>query len=451
MSKALLCIIVILIAGCKAPETSPLRALTDEKQIVSEPLPVVNADPGQNNKIIEEPQGTLTLEKALALTLLKNPTLKAYSYDIRAAEARTLQAGLGPNPELEVEAENFAGSGSTGGFDSAETTISISQLIEVGNKAQKREKVASLESRMSRQDYEMKRIQTLSDVRTAFIELLAAQERAALLSELVSVSQQALSIVEQRVEAGTDSPLEKTRAAVGVSAAKIEQKQATGELTKAKIALASFWGCEQPAFTKVEGSLDTSAEIPDIELLQQQLLNSPRLKLIAAEIAVNRATTELEKAKAKPDVSIAGGYRRFNDTDESAFVFGVSIPLPISNRNQGGRMEAAARLSGSMERQRAVHIKAMNRLQEIYADLSNSISRVNEFKATVLPGAEEIFEASQEAYRQGKVNYLNVLDARKIHFESQNAYLDAVVSCRKSIIALEELTGQDINIQSNQE
>ena len=94
---------------------------------------------------IAEPNGVLTLGKALALTLMHNPELKAFSLEVRVAEARQLQAGLRPNPELDVEVENVGGTGPLRGFDGAESTIQLSQLIEFGNKAEKRRKIASFE------------------------------------------------------------------------------------------------------------------------------------------------------------------------------------------------------------------------------------------------------------------------------------------------------------------
>jgi len=93
---------------------------------------------------ITEPNGVINLRQALSLALMHNPELKAFSWDIRASEARTLQAGLLPNPEIEVEVEEVGGAGARSGFDGAETTIALSQLIELGNKQSKRSKLASL-------------------------------------------------------------------------------------------------------------------------------------------------------------------------------------------------------------------------------------------------------------------------------------------------------------------
>jgi cobalt-zinc-cadmium efflux system outer membrane protein len=394
---------------------------------------------------IAEPNGVLTLRQTLALTLMKNPVLKAYSLETRAADARALQAGLRPNPELGIEVENAGGSGSMSGFDSAETTIALSQLIELGNKAQKRKKVASLEKELSGWDYESKRIEVLTDAGKAFIELLAVQERTKLLTELVDVFQQALNSVTQRVAAGKDSPLEKAKASVALSNIQIEYKQALKELEQAKKILASFWGNEQPMFTQAQGQLDTVSDIPEMHVLKQKLMSNPQLARWETEIARNKAAADLAKSKSVPDISIGGGIRRFSETDDNAFVFGVSIPLPISDRNQGGRMEAAYNLSKSYEEQRAARIEVTNRFNHIYTELSVSLDKIKELQETVLPGAQEVFEASQEAYTQGKIDYLNVLDAQRTYFVSQTEYLEALETYHKAKTDMEGLVGQNIS------
>ncbi|MFA5253008.1 MAG: TolC family protein, partial [Phycisphaerae bacterium] len=97
--------------------------------------------------------------------------------ETRVAEARELQAGLWPNPALEIGVEDVGGSGGRSGFNAAETTIQLSQLIELGDKAQKRRNVASLEKELTGWDYEAKRLEILTEASKAYVELLAIQEK----------------------------------------------------------------------------------------------------------------------------------------------------------------------------------------------------------------------------------------------------------------------------------
>ena len=88
------------------------------------------------------PSGEITLEEAVSLALQHNPLLAAGTQALSAADARVVQAGLLPNPELEIEVENFGGSADLGGLEYAESTAVISQPILLGGKRSRRRAVA---------------------------------------------------------------------------------------------------------------------------------------------------------------------------------------------------------------------------------------------------------------------------------------------------------------------
>ncbi len=148
---------------------------------------------------IAEPNDIITLRQALALALMRNPELRAFSWATRASEARKLQASLWPNPELGVEVEDVGGTGGMSGFDGAETTIQLGQLIELNGKLRKRTRVASLEKELAELDYQAKRLDVLTDTTRLFVGVLAAQEQLVLAEELVQLSEQVLTTVSQRV------------------------------------------------------------------------------------------------------------------------------------------------------------------------------------------------------------------------------------------------------------
>ncbi len=147
-------------------------------------------------------EGPLTLGRVVRQVLLHNPALQAFSLETRAREAEALQAGLLPNPRLNVEVENVAGSGAFRGFESNETTIQLSQLIELGGKRAARAQAASLSRELAAWDYETARMDVLTRTSKAFTAVLSAQERARLARELVELAQTTLTTIEERVEAG---------------------------------------------------------------------------------------------------------------------------------------------------------------------------------------------------------------------------------------------------------
>ena len=403
---------------------------------------------------IVTPTGVITLRKALALALMHNPELKAFSWDVRVSEARQLQAGLWPNPELDVEVENVGGSGEFSGFDGAETTIQLSQLIELGGKSDKRIKVASLELELAGLDYEAKRMDVFTEVTKAFIEVLTAQQRLALTKELLQLSEELVGIVAKRVDAGKDSPLEKTKAAVAHSNIRIQHRQAAENLEFARKQLASTWAGQIPRFESVAGELDSLSPLPAIDQLTLLILQNPDIARWSVEIDKGRASLELEKARAISDITLSGGLKRFSETDDNAIVFGISVPLPISDTNQGGRLEAAYALAKAREEQRAVRSKIQMELVRAYQALSNSHTEATELDKNILQGAESVFKASRMSYSEGKLDYLHVLDAQRTLFEVKTQYINALGAFHAAKTDVERLIGspiESINVSVNED
>ncbi len=394
---------------------------------------------------IAEPTGVITLRKALALALMHNPELKVFSLETRAAQARELQAGLWPNPEIEVEVENVGGTGELSGFDAAETTIQLSQLIELGDKSQKRKKVASFEKELANLDYQNKRLEIFSEAAKAFILVLKAQEKLQLSNELLKLSAESFETVEKRVNAGKDSPVEKNRSSVALAKIKILHREAQRNLEYIRKQLASFWGQDKPLFKQAAGNLENVEQLPTLENLTNQLKLNPEYTRWEAEIKKSQAVLDLEKSKAVGDITIGAGLKRFNETDDNAVVFGISIPLPLSDRNQGAKQEAVYNLAKSREGQKAAWLKLQNEFNQTYQGFANSYSQATSLKNEVLPAASEMFNAATTAYQEGKVDYLNVLDAQRTLFDVRNEYIESLAAYHTTKVDVERLTGQSID------
>jgi cobalt-zinc-cadmium efflux system outer membrane protein len=380
---------------------------------------------------------------------MHNPELKAFSWDIRASEARTLQAGLLPNPEIEVEMEEVGGAGARSGFDSAETTIQFGQLIELAGKRSKRERLASLEGKLTGWDYEAKRLDVLTKVSFAFVGVLAAQERLTLAEELVRLSEGVMDAVAQRVEAGKDSPVDKTKAQVALAGARIEQKQAQRRLVSARKQLAATWGGISSAFEGVSGQLDATFPIPTEGELRALLEQNPDLARWAVEIESRLAAIELEKANAITDPTIFGGMQRFNEGDDTAVIFGLSIPVPAFNRNQGKILEAKYNLARAREQRGAVEANLYATMAETYQALSSAFIEVTDLRNEILPGAESAFDAARRGYREGKFNYLTVLDAQRTFFFARASYIESLATYHGARADVERLIGQSLPQPTN--
>jgi cobalt-zinc-cadmium efflux system outer membrane protein len=392
-----------------------------------------------------EPTGELTLRQALGLALLYNPELAAFSWEVRVKEAQALQAGLWPNPELAVELENFAGSGNFAGFDAAESTVSLSQLIELGGKRALRRSAGALEGQLAGWDYETRRLDLLTATTQAFVQVLTTQERLALATGLARLAERIQQSVADRVEAGKVSPVERRRAQITLAGARLAEGRVRLELTAARQALSARWGSAAPAFSRVAGSLSEVRAVPPMKRLAPLVAHNPDVARWEDEQRQRSTGLELERANAVPDLSVFVGGRQLRESDESALVAGISIPLPIFDRNQGGIAAARAALSQARQQGRAAHDQALTALAESYQRLVAAHDQAQALKDEILPMAEEVLAAAELGYREGKFGLLDVLDAQHTFFETKGQQLDALSAYHQARAAVERLiaTGLD--------
>ena len=389
----------------------------------------------------EEPNGVLTLKQALALAVLKNPDLASYSWEIRAREARALQAGVYPNPEMGLEIENWGGNKDYRRLDAAETTLAIRQLIELGGKRPKKVQLATLERDLARWDYETKRLDVLSEATKAFVNVAAEQERLTVLEELYRLAEQSRNIAAARVQAGKVSPIDETKSSAELAKTRIEMERAKRSLQAARKQLSLACGLPSPSFQKVEGAFDLASSIPSVDDLAVLVYRNPDLARWPSEIEQRKASLNLERASRIPDPSISVGVRRFNENEVTALVAGISFPLPLFNRNSGAIAEAEYRLIKAEEEHRAARRKIQAALAETYQALSSAFTEARILKDEVLPALQSAYEAAQEGYRYGKFGYLDVLDAQRNFFESKIRYVESLAAFRKAYSDVDRLTG----------
>lgn len=389
---------------------------------------------------VREPTGALTLREALALALERSPELAAFSWEIRARDAHAVQAGRLPNPELRTEVENIGGSGNRQAFEETETTVRLAQLIELGGKRGKRERLAQLSSALATWDYEAKRLVVLSETSKAFVETLVAQERVALATELEQTSRRAVDAVGAQIAAGGASPVSGLRTQLGVEKLDLERRRAEQELVAARIGLAATWGSHDPRFARLAGDLADIQPPPPVDDLVDRLDANPDLARWTTELEERRAALHLEQAGRVPDVTVGAGGRHFSDNGDTAVVFELTIPLPVFDRNDGAIAEAESRLGKAHAERSAARVSAHTALATTSARLAAAYERAERLRTVVIPQATRTLDQTLDTYQKGVVGYLEVLDAQRSLFDLRAEYLTALESYHLLAADVERLT-----------
>jgi cobalt-zinc-cadmium efflux system outer membrane protein len=325
-----------------------------------------------------------------------------------------------------------------------ETTLQLSQLIELGGKRAKRLRLAGFERALVTWDYEVQRLEVLTEAKKAFVDVLATAERLAFSADLLRVAEQMQRTVSERVHAGKVSPIEVTRTRVAVSTARLHTQQARHSHEAAKKRLAALWGSTTPLFAGVSGALDTTVPLPSLDALVARVQSNPDMARWVSEIDARRAHVEVARSRTIPDLTVSGGVRYLNDTKEGTFVLGFSLPLPLFDRNQGGILEARARLTKAELERRAAEVRVSTALADAYQSLINAATEVTTLQNEVLPAAEEAFHATQEGYRLGKFGFLDVLDIQRTLFETRGRSVEALATYHKAVADLERFSGAEL-------
>jgi outer membrane protein, heavy metal efflux system len=370
----------------------------------------------------------LTLTQALVRAAERNPSLAAQGYQERAADALIEQAGLRPNPRLEIEAENFIGTGVLQGVRSLETTVQASQAFERGGKRQKRVTLATRGRESVAKELALRRAEVLAGTARAFIDALAAQHRLALAAEPLQLAREIVAATDARVQAGAASPAESARGRVALASAQAEVARARADMNTARVRLAAKWGGQSADFTAVAGFLQVPDELPNGDAFLTKIATHPRLALQQALIAGRRAALELEQAEAAHDVTVGGGLRFLREGSDAGFVAGVSIPLPVRNQNQGNIRAARETLAGAEHALHAIEAELRAAFTGAWQELSAAHATVQSLRREVLPATQEAHAIVRRAYEEGHLPLMDVLDAQRALISLRRELLDAEVS-----------------------
>jgi cobalt-zinc-cadmium efflux system outer membrane protein len=357
-----------------------------------------------------------------------------------------LQASLLPNPELEGEVENFGGTGEFRGTDVIETTIVLSQLVELGGERSKRMQLTRLDSRLAGWDYETKRLAVLTRVAQRFAELVAAQEKMKLAAENARLAAEAAQTVHKLSSAGKISPTEGLKADVEVATSEIEKRNAARALAAARQKMVAVWGDREARFSQAVGSMSSLDKLPSLESLAALLDQNPGLARWQTEIAQRKAALSLAKAQAVPDVTVGVGFRKFYETENNdhAFLVTASIPLPIFDRNQGGIAKARFAVTKAHIDHKAAETALRTELSEAYAELATAHDELQSLRGKVLPMATKAFAAIQRSFGEGKSSYLDLLDAQRTLVEARGKQVEALATYHIARATVEAVIGQSI-------
>ncbi|WP_416762866.1 TolC family protein [Roseateles sp. So40a] len=376
----------------------------------------------------------LTLDAALARAMASHPRLRAATYEVEAADGAVQQAALPPNPSLGLEQEDTR-------RETRTITVMLSQPLEIGGQRAARTALAQRGRDLAQADLDTVRAELRADVVSAFFNALIAQERVTAVQESLRIAGSGADATARRVAAGKLSPIDETRARVAASGARIELRQATSDQLVARHALALATGLDEALIGSLDGRASALPALPDEAQIARRLADAPALRRARLEVERAQAAYELERSRRIPDVTVSLGAKRAQEIGRSQAVIGVSLPIPLFDRNQGAQREALKRRQAAEQLAEAESARLRAEVLGAADELAARVDEVQTLSREVLPGAQEAHVAATRGFELGKFGFLDVLDAQRTWLQARTQLLDALAKAHRAHADLERRLG----------
>ena len=377
---------------------------------------------------------TASIDLSTAIRLaLDQPAARAAAHEVAASDALVGQAGRLPNPELSYLREGQQAGTRT-------TTVQINQPIELGGKRRARVALAQGAAELARGDRLAQRLAIRADVIAAYHDVLIARHRLVLAQALTDLARRTVDVAGKRVAAGKISPIDETRARLAAVDASTALTQATAALAIARTRLGALVG-RSPDTLALE---DDSDRLPDATPIATLLTReSVAVRRARGQLAARQAQADVERAARMPDVTLSVGTQKDDQVGRRQAVVGLSVPLPLFNRNEDALRAALRRTDAATDGLAAARIETMAALTAAHTRYATAKQEARLLRDDVMPGAQTAYEQTLKGFEYGKFSFLDVLDAQRTWFQAQTRQWDSLESAWRAWADIERLAGTD--------
>lgn len=403
--------------------------------------------------------GTTSAADALVgRALASNRELAAARLDVTRARARLRQSGLLPNPVLEVEQTGGALGISKG---EVERRAEISVPIEYGGKRGRRIDVAEAELRAAEAFVADRERRLAADVRRLYVEAIAATRELSFTNELTQIDTEIGNVLQIRVREGDAPPLEESLLRVEIDRLRSRRAMLEGRRRAAELQLLTVIGLPADERIVLADGYGDGVTVPTAEdAVRLALERRPDLRAADLNIAAAEAGLRLSNAQALPEITVFGGYTKgrsgFDDTpvgpltdQDQLFNAGVGISLPIFNRNQGAKAEAAAAIEQARRLRELTELQIRAEVESARARYRAADAAVEVFRQGVIERSAANVRTMRAAYEAGAFTISEFLAERRRLVDAQRELTEALTERAVALIDLQAAVAEPI--ESNEE
>jgi outer membrane protein, heavy metal efflux system len=404
------------------------------------------------------PPDGLILEQAIDVTLQRSLDLRQKFIEIPMARADVLQANLRANPVFYQDGQllqyqrgeySRARPGGPQQFDT-----NITYPLDVSFKRQARTRVANRAQKVLEAQYQDAVRQRIDDVYGAFVAALNAAQTLTYAQQSVKWLTELKTRTEELYRRGQVSKIDLDRVENQFRTTDLGQIDAEASYRKAKLDLGSLMNLTIDEALKIEvrGQIIVQAPPPPpVEELRQIAL-AERPDILSFRLGVARANEDvrLAKANAYSDVYVLWQPYTFQDNSPyglksaTSWALGVTVPLPIYNRNQGGILRAKMNVDQSRLQLSDIERQSQIDIEEAVREYEVSRRMVIELHDRVIPVAKEMRDETNKLYRAGSVSSIELINAQLDYSDKVKQYLDTAIRYRRSMLSLNTAVGKKI-------
>lgn len=400
--------------------------------------------------------GGTTVEQLIEKALQSNNSFLASRKQIDEAQGLRIQAGLRPNPTLQT---NLSSGPAVGNSGEGEVSVSYSHTFELGRKRDRRVDVATLGVTLTERTVADLERQLRADIKARYVEAISAARNLTTAQELLSVTDQTFRIAEARVEQGEAPALDARLLDVERNRLRSDELLLEGQVKRSVLELKTLAGIEADTELVLhDGSALIAVSIPPAEAIERALKERPDLQAARTGEQKSRAEAELARAEAVPNITgylgytnsrsrfpqlglnPGGGTSRVSDNDNLLGI-GISIPLPIRDRNQGNIYAAEARNVQARLRRQFLEQTARREIEAAYNRYQAALRARTLFDDSINRQAEENLKTMRGSYDLGETRLVDVLNEQRRLIETRRAYTEVLREYQLSVVELERLIG----------
>lgn len=390
------------------------------------------------SRYIDQTNG-MTADEAVAYALAHNAELEAARKEINAARAMVQQARLRANPMLDVEGKRQVPPG-------RDNTVmaGVTLPLELNGRVPTRVAVAEREVAVREREFANRERVLAGEVRMKFGEALAEALKLSFTDQLVEANQQSFNLIAARVIEGATPPLEQNMALVELNRLKSKRETAEGKVEVAFLELRNLMGMPPEQPLRIRGDFDHLIDqLPPVaDATSQALRERPDLQGFRAVESLAAARIEQARAEGRWDASVTAGYERMHagfpqfGTDEHGALapiesnfhylkLGVSITLPVRNKNQGAIEAAVADSEAAKSRTAFAELTVRREVAAAYAQYDRAVKAEEIFRVGARDPAKANLEVVRQTYELGARTLLDYIAEQRRFIELENDFIDA--------------------------